>query len=29
MMNITNRRMGRYAMKKALEYLASYEEPHP
>lgn len=27
MMNITNRRMGRYAMKKALEYLASYEEP--
>ncbi|WP_286142652.1 FAD-dependent oxidoreductase [Adlercreutzia caecimuris] len=27
MMNITNRRMGRYAMKKALEYLATYEEP--
>lgn len=26
MMNITNRRMGRYAMKKALEYLATYEE---
>ena len=27
MMNITNRRMGRYAMKRALEYLAAYEEP--
>lgn len=27
MMNITNRRMGRYAMKKALEYLATYKEP--
>lgn len=27
MMNITNRRMGRYAMKRALGYLAAYEEP--